>query len=59
MEELYKKKLEDTMDCLRRLMEVKDKILTKGDFNCKEMSRVTWSTDASRGNKVLELVIDI
>ncbi|XP_050739068.1 uncharacterized protein LOC127009733 [Eriocheir sinensis] len=59
-EELYKK-LEDTLDCLRRLLEEKDKILIMGDFNCKKVSWENWSmegSEASWGNKVLELVID-
>lgn len=43
------------------MLEEKDKILIMGDFNCKEVSWENWSTEgseASWGNKVLELVID-
>ncbi len=59
-EELYKK-LKDTMECLRRLLKEKNKILIIGDFKCKEVSWESWSTEgseASWGKKVLELVID-
>ncbi len=57
-EELYKKKLENAIECLRRLLKEKDKILIIGDFNCKEVSWESWSaegSEASSGSKVSEL----
>ncbi len=60
-EDLYKKKLEDTMECPRRLLKKKNKILIMEYFNCKEVSWESWSmeeSEASWGNMALELVIN-
>ena len=60
-EELFKRKLEETRECLRGLLRMNEKILIMGDLNCKEVSWENWSTegsDESWGSKVLELATE-
>ena len=58
---MYKKKLDSTLECLRKVLESKRETLIMGDFNCKEVIWENWITEGSEetwGNKVLELATE-
>ena len=53
-EDIYRRKLEDTMNCLKGLIKNKEKILIMGDFNCQEVTWETWTTEGNEESRGIE-----